>query len=799
MKSSAPTWIDEFVNTILQKPPLTEAPDQLLWSILEDRDSGAHFVQMNGESYRIVGFEPIGWGFSLALLGAQYEHQCRAREWPASLLQVLQREYGKARYHALALTHRHSSAMPIPVMTALEENGGNWHLLELAGKDDEAYWALATLAAHLLAERLEDASRFDDYGDFLTLGAPSIVQRHSTERIPKHISQKVIYDHRLCTHCLRCTTVCNEMRAIVTEKGARLLGPSEDFCTNCGLCQQRCSFLTATPKDELVELAGRRTGVNEGGPAFYFHGEAAENYLKRLKSCANGEQARFPYSVQRRLAGKPLSSDIAFTLPIAEQFQLDASSHPAFSDRKPLLVTSIGADNAQPQSLLIRTLQRVALVLQTASGTVEQQMARAAMKLGLDLTAVDCGNGGITFPANDAGKLFYQLGRPAITDQSLTDLWRDKKIDLILAPFADRIPAELHQLVMEQTGRQAQILSPHIRQALPFSRNPLLNELGSELTEIFISNPELMDAESSFARELLRDIPRNHALLHARYRNLAFASGHTACPSCAEAQVLAIPVYMAMAMSLARKEIPQVYFTCETGCMSETLNKVNEVSQKVPGGRTVFGGGFAFGEAVTMAQDHAVRMGYLSKGRRYVVSQGGDGGAVIGLPAWLNALRQQAFMISQRYANVLHFITITDTQVYSNTGGESSATSLVGMGTLTTPVGKFLLGNQKIQWTLINLAAELPGVLVASGHSANRVAMQEFWHLADRLGQSAIRWDVTPCPETGKFFGEDPDDLAEVMAHAGMLPEILFIGRFRKRIAPYHPEDRNKPYGEWSR
>ena len=37
------------------------------------------------------------------------------------------------------------------------------------------------------------------------------------------------------------------------------------------------------------------------------------------------------------------------------------------------------------------------------------------------------------------------------------------------------------------------------------------------------------------------------------------------------------------------------------------------------------------------------------------------------------------------------------------------------------------------------------------------------------------------------------------MAHAGMLPEVVFVGRFRKRITPYHPEDRDKPYTQWGR
>ncbi|MEJ2671629.1 MAG: hypothetical protein P8168_05360 [Deltaproteobacteria bacterium] len=171
---------------------------------------------------------------------------------------------------------------------------------------------------------------------------------------------------------------------------------------------------------------------------------------------------------------------------------------------------------------------------------------------------------------------------------------------------------------------------------------------------------------------------------------------------------------------------------------------------------------------------------------------------MIGLPAWLNALRQRAFLIKDREAQVLHFINITDTQVYSNTGGESSASSMLGMSTLTTPLGRFLVGNQRIQWQLINLAAEFPGVLVGSGHSAHKDVMREFWAAADRLGRSAIRWDVTPCPETGKFFGEDPDRLARIMAYAGFLPEVEFVGRLRKRVAPLNPMDRHKNWREWT-
>ncbi len=398
-------------------------------------------------------------------------------------------------------------------------------------------------------------------------------------------------------------------------------------------------------------------------------------------------------------------------------------------------------------------------------------------------------------PANDTTRFFKEH---ALWDgRSIARLWREKAVDCILVPWHEDVPPEVQRQVLRDTGREALILSPHLPQKLPVTKSPLLNDLSERLRDIFLRHPHLLQAEADVARKLLDELPHSAALLHARYGPMAFAGGHSACPSCAEAQVLAVPVAMALAMSLARGEVPQVAFTCETGCMSETLNKMNETAQKVPGGRTVFGGGFAFGEAMTQVFDRAVRMGLLKKGRRYVVSQGGDGGAVIGLPAWLNALRQQAFLIRQRWANALHFITITDTQVYSNTGGESSASSLLGMGTLTTPIGKFLIGNQRIQWSLINLAAEFPGILVGMGHSADRAAIQEFWLLADRLGQSAIRWDVTPCPETGKFFGQDPDDSARIMAYAGMLPQVVFYGRYRKRVAPYHPEDRGKPFEEW--
>jgi pyruvate/2-oxoacid:ferredoxin oxidoreductase alpha subunit/pyruvate/2-oxoacid:ferredoxin oxidoreductase beta subunit/Pyruvate/2-oxoacid:ferredoxin oxidoreductase delta subunit len=798
------SWIAEYTQDFLRKLAAKDA-SLVPWVIEEDPTAAVCLLAIHDRRYRVVSFGSLGAGFSLGLLGAQYERMNLDRSWPAPLQVELDRHQSRGRFYVLSYRSVERSANPLPLFTFLEDPNGNTHVLEVCRADDEAFWAVFTVAVHLLAERAEDPSRFDDFGDFQILGAPSIVQRHSTERLQKHLAQKVVFDQRLCTQCLRCVTACSEMRALVTEQGVRLLGPGEDFCTNCGLCQKRCSFLQARPKEELAGAMEARQRINEGGGGIHLYGSLAEDYAAVLNRVSNAQLSWMPYQAQTLLDVPP---DLSRVLPISRQVLVSVSSAQEPTAPQPLLMTSTRAYGEHPASSVIRSWTRAALVLQTATGKVEQDMACAALRLGVQVTAVadwtqshvsdvtgdsshDTGN------SNQTAQLFFQLGR--YRQDALLDLWNRGEVDLFLAPYAAQVPAELQQLILEQTGKQAQILSPHILQAMPFTRNPLLTELNAEFLQIFMTHPELLEAEARYARQLLQDIPRNHALLHARYRSMAIASGHTACPTCAEAQVLAIPVYMAMAMSLGRGEIPQVSFTLETGCMSETLNKVNEVAQKIPGGRTVFGGGFAFGEAIAMAQDRAVRLGHLPKGRRYVVSQGGDGGSVIGLPAWLNALRQQAFLIRQRHPNVLHFINITDTQVYSNTGGESSASSLLGMGTLTTPIGKFLLGNQNVQWTLINLAAEFPGILVGVGHSANKTAMQEFWQVADQLGQSAIRWDVTPCPETGKFFGEDPDDLAEVMAHAGMLPEVVFVGRLRKRIAPYHPEDRHKPQQEWRR
>jgi len=790
------SWIAERTQELLKDVTTLSDPAETSWQILEELDTAHWLARVHGGLYRLVGLETIGSGFALGLLGAHYVQDCLDRPWPVALHSLLAAERTRGRFHLLSLRTAEPAHPPFPLATLMEDYRGDYHAIEVRFPESKGLWALFAMAVQHLAESAKDPARLDDYGDFQILGAPSVVQRHSTERLRKHISQRVLYDQRLCNQCLRCVTACSEMQALVTEQGARLLGPSEDYCTNCGLCQKRCALLQARPKEQLSCPHESRWRIHEGGRGVHLYGGLALNFRVALESLQNADPPWFPYAIRTSLSVPDHRLD---SYPVAQQLELRLRGGEGAAAYRPLLVTHGNGEGPESAAAVIRSRCRAALVLQTPSGEIERDMANAALRLGMDVTAVtDWGSAdaaGDMLSTNQAARLLHETGH--FLQESLVELWDRREVDLFLAPYSERVPLSLQQRILEETGRQAQVLGPHIFQALPLTTSPLLGRLNEELQAIFGKYPELLATEAKYARELLQDIPRNQALLHARYRSMAVASGHTACPTCAEVQVLALPAYMAIAMSLARGETPRVSLTMETGCMSETLNKSNEVAQKVPGGRTVFGGGFAFGEAMTMAQDRSIRRGDLPKGRRYVVSQGGDGGAVIGLPAWLNALRQQAALIPQRHPNVLHFINITDTQVYSNTGGESSATSLLGMGTLTTPIGKFLMGNQNVQWTLINLAAEFPGILVGAGHSANKIAMQQFWHLADRLGQSAIRWDVTPCPETGKFFGEDPDDLADVMAHAGMLPEVVFVGRFRKRVGPYHPEDRGKPLEDW--
>ncbi|NLI80917.1 MAG: hypothetical protein GX443_04425 [Deltaproteobacteria bacterium] len=793
MECIDPRWTNELFAALAKLiQDAGELPGQA-WRFLGKTGERENLAAIGGCSYRIIGCDSLGAGFGTGLLGSRYAMECAGKEWPESLAILLGREKNRGLFSLVFFQPQRGNGPAVPLATFLEDSAGNFHLLEVSGVAAPPLWALLTLLFQKMAESRTEHTRYDEYGDFLTVGAHSIVQRHSTERLRKHISQKVLHEPRLCTQCLRCVTACSEMRAVSWKGEAFLLGPMEDYCTNCGLCRKRCSYLQVASKEGLRRSLDPDLRIDEGGAGVHLYGEHARDYMKLLNDWEIQTPSWLPFEVRTQLE-RP--ADCERSLGVEKQWILQWRGFEGTARCAPLLATQLDGNGEDSEKCVLRRRYRGALLLQTDDGEVEWAMARTALKLGMELEAVAVpGAGGVSFPTHETARCFYRMNR--FRWASPVDLWKNREADVFLSPFPDGVSPELQQSILAETGRVAHIVFPHIFQAMPITRNRLLMELNGRLESIFLENPRLRAVEGQIARELLRDVPRNHALIHARYRHMAVASGHSACPTCAEVQVLALPVYMSIAMSLAREEIPRVFLTCETGCMSETLNKVKEVAQKVPGGRTVFGGGFAFGEAIAMVQDWGVRMGSLPKGRRYVVSQGGDGGSVIGLPAFLNALRQQAFLIRQRYPNALHFINVTDTQVYSNTGGESSASSLLGLGTLTTPVGKFLMGNQRIQWNLINLAAEFPGILVGTGHSGNKVSMQQFWLMADQLGQSAIRWDVTPCPETGKFFGEDPDDLAEIMAHAGMLPEVVFVGRFRKRVAPMHPEDRQRPRSEW--
>ncbi len=780
------------------------------WSIEAGPAGGFLRMEPHGRTYRVVRWETLGPHFQLGLLGALYENDRRKRDGHRILKSVEREAAGRGRYHLLV----HSDGEPgqVPMATLLEDARGDFHVVEIGFSGGPAGRPVFLEAMKALSEGCLSPSRCDAYGDFLALGGHALVERHSTERSVKHLSRRVLRDTESCNHCLRCLGVCNEMQALASPESPRLLGPAGDFCTNCGLCRLRCPYLAAVPKEGDVRDGFGRRALLENGAGVLCYGNDAAAFLAWLEDSDEG-LGQAGLEIERAFDFSACSPQL---VSADRQFVLRWKGVEKRDSGRGLTATFF--KEGGELRVLFRREASAGVVFQTRDGGIEAALVRSAVACGFRVlgTAAPVSRGStgrppgasgssgaaamevdLALPCNETTRALGQAG--LWSPDSLDKLWERGAVDFVLAPYSDELPAAFHEKVLKETGRTAHVLAPHLRGRLPRVNGPQVNRLGDLLGDLFWEREELLSRERAVAAGLLSDIGRNFPLIHARYGPLAFASGHSACPSCAEAQVLAIPIVTAMAASLARGEAPRVTFTCETGCMSETLVKMNEVAQKTAGGRTVFGGGFAFGEAMALALDHAVRMGRLKKGRRYVVSQGGDGGATIGLPAWLNALRQQAALIRRRNPNVLHFITITDTQVYSNTGGESSATSPVGMGTLTTPIGSFLLGNQKIQWNLINLAAEFPGILVGMGHSGARSSNMAFWAQADRMGCSAMRWDVTPCPETGKFFGEDPDDLADVMAQAGMLPEVVFCGRYRKRVAPYDPADRGKPFEEWRR
>lgn len=764
-------------------------------------------VWLDGKLYTVARRQVLSLGFNEWLLGAGYAEDFYVDPaWPQGrhpyVVELLQRQRRRARFYVICQDqHRDAAGHLIPLFTVFKSDAGQVVILErhpeLAGQED--FLVTETLYSLVIAQQPFSRHQYDAYGDFMRLGAFSVVDRHSSELVAKHVANRICFDALSCTHCLKCATACSEMRAAITANGLRLLGPAEQYCTACRLCLEHCPHLIEVRKEELPpELRAAPQKHFTGGEATYLTGPEARRDIDFLHSLAARGGMIGDWELKPVYQGDSMETPPDGPPCQVRQYLWQRREQP--KDGRPLLITGFlpAAESSEPPLVIRRRQTQVAVYITTEAGEIEQDLGRRLERLGvLFLGAIDRQKRGLIRADHPAVQKFYQHRRLR-PDSDLEELVQAGQVDVILTPYRAALPPEVQAYFLHRTGNMAHLLAPQPYEAFTFSHEPLLNELRELCLAVFPRYSELLAAEAELARTYLSDLPRHSAEIHARYRTWGIAPGHSACPTCAELQVLSIPLYMAMVLSLARREVPQVTFTCETGCMSETLNKVNEVAQKVKGGRTVYGGGFALGEAVAMAEEWAISRGVLKKGRRYVVSQSGDGGSVIGLPAWLNALRQKAFLIKERHANVLHFINVTDTQVYSNTGGESSASSLLGMSTLTTPMGRFLVGNQRIQWNLINLAAEFPGILVGCGHSGNKLAAQEFWAEADRLGRTAIRWDVTPCPETGKFFGEDPDRLAWIMAQAGMLPEVVFVGRLRKRVAPINPADRGKNWRDWS-
>jgi pyruvate/2-oxoacid:ferredoxin oxidoreductase alpha subunit/pyruvate/2-oxoacid:ferredoxin oxidoreductase beta subunit/ferredoxin len=784
---------------------VTEVPTDLRqWRSIKG-DPEVFGVWLRERFYPVARRDNLGLGFQEGLLGAGYAATWWDRsDWLEHLPQPLSAFFRdkKDRTRFYVVTRNlpgNEPGPPVPLFTLAKTDAGQAVVLELNpdfGDRQEIYLFLA-LYSLVQANTPYSRHRFDAYGDFMRLGAFSQVDRHNTELSRKHLSQRIYFEEEGCTHCLKCATSCSEMRVSLTSQGLKVLGPAENYCTVCRLCLEHCPHLEEVckedlPPDQKASLLAHFTG----GEAIYLTTAAVQKAHACFQGLADSQGHGDDWQISPVYQGASWN-EAEPAGPEIRQYSLE-DQRPA-SSYAPLLITVYLSPSGcpEPSLMILRLLSRVAVFLTTATGEIEAELVRGLDSLGvLYQGVVDREKFGSLGDMPLAPKL-HRLNRLA-RDEDLVALVTARQVDVVLTPFQEALPAPVASYFLQARGNLAHLLAPQIFQAFTFSQEPLLNEIRELCLEVFPRYPELLAVEAERARTYLDDLPRYGAEIHARYRTWGMAPGHSACPTCAELQTLAVPLYMAILLSLARGQVPQVTFTCETGCMSETLNKVKEVAQKVKGGRTVFGGGFAFGEAAAMSEEWAMSRGALPRSRRYVVSQSGDGGSVIGLPAWLNALRQRAFLIKDREAQVLHFINVTDTQVYSNTGGESSATSMLGMSTLTTPLGRFLVGNQRSQWQLINLAAEFPGVLVGSGHSAHKEVMQAFWAEADRLGRSAIRWDVTPCPETGKFFGEDPDRLARIMAYAGFLPEVEFVGRLRKRVAPINPMDRHKNWREWT-
>jgi len=141
------------------------------------------------------------------------------------------------------------------------------------------------------------------------------------------------------------------------------------------------------------------------------------------------------------------------------------------------------------------------VVLQTDTGLIERDLTRAAMQLGMSVSAVldweSEGASNSLLAGNEAGRLLFDIGH--FHQDTLEALWESDTVDLFVAPYAQRLPLRLQQRILEETGRQVQVIAPHIRQALPVTQSPLLTKFSQSLLGIFEKYPELQETEAQLA------------------------------------------------------------------------------------------------------------------------------------------------------------------------------------------------------------------------------------------------------------------------------------------------------------
>ncbi|MEJ2671628.1 MAG: hypothetical protein P8168_05355 [Deltaproteobacteria bacterium] len=565
--------------------------DPRQWRIIKG-DPEVYGVWLMDRFYPVARKENLGLGFQEGLLGAGYAATWWDRsDWlaplPQSLADFFRNKKDRSRFYVVTRNlSENEPGQAVPLFTLAKTDAGQVVVLELNPDFDDRQEIYLSLAWYGLVQANTPYTRhrFDAYGDFMRLGAFSQVDRHNTELTRKHLSQRINFEEEGCTHCLKCATFCSEMRVRLTSEGLKVLGPAENYCTVCRLCLEHCPHLEEVGKEDLPPDRKASPGAHfTGGEAIYLTQQAAQEahacFQGLADSQGNGDNWRIT-SIYQGTSWDAAASE-------AEIRQYSLEDHRPDSCYKPLLITVYLSPpgGPAPPLLIFRLRSRVAVFLTTATGAIEAELLRRLDSLGvLYQGVVNREKFGSLGDMPLAPKL-HRLNRLA-QDANLAALVTSRQVDVVLTPFLEELPTPVSAYFLQTTGNLANLLAPQIFQAFTFSPEPLLNELRELCLEVFPRYPELLTAEAERARTYLADLPRYGAEIHARYRTWGMAPGHSACPTCAELQTLSVPLYMAMLLSLARRQVPQVTFTCETGCMSETLNKVKEVAQKVKGGRT---------------------------------------------------------------------------------------------------------------------------------------------------------------------------------------------------------------------